>query len=69
MEISCLLEGCLVHVLALGFELDHAALDPYRQGQAAVGEALTAAEAAESMPQAGWRCWPIPRAIASPFNG
>ena len=25
MEISALLKGCLVHVLALGFELDHPA--------------------------------------------
>ncbi|MBM5788433.1 MAG: PHP domain-containing protein [Cyanobacteria bacterium M_DeepCast_200m_mx_001] len=44
MEISCLLEGCLVHVLALGFDLGHPALEPYRQGQAAVGEALQADE-------------------------
>ena len=53
MEISCLLEGCLVHVLALGFELDHSALDPYRQGQAAVGEALAAAEARRRIHAAG----------------
>ena len=29
MEISALLKGCLVHVLALGFELNHPALQPY----------------------------------------
>ena len=30
LEISCLLEGCLVHVLALGFEVGHRALHAYR---------------------------------------
>jgi predicted metal-dependent phosphoesterase TrpH len=42
VEISCLLEGCLVHVLALGFDCDHPALQPYCQGQAVVGELLQA---------------------------
>jgi hypothetical protein len=42
VEISCLLEGCLVHVLALGFGADHASLHPYLQGTAVVGEALRA---------------------------
>jgi hypothetical protein len=53
MEISCLLEGCLVHVLALGFELASPALDPYRQGQAAVGEALQASEVCRRIQGAG----------------
>ena len=44
IEISCLLEGCLVHVLGLGFDPDNAALEPYRQGQAPIGEALKASE-------------------------
>jgi predicted metal-dependent phosphoesterase TrpH len=44
LEISCLLEGCLVHVLALGFEAGHGALAPYRQGCAPVGAELRAAE-------------------------
>ena len=44
VEISCLLEGCLVHVLALGFELDPPSLDPYRQGRAPTGRLLQAAE-------------------------
>jgi predicted metal-dependent phosphoesterase TrpH len=44
VEISCLLEGCLVHVLALGFELDHPALEPYRQGRAPIGALLQAGE-------------------------
>jgi predicted metal-dependent phosphoesterase TrpH len=40
VEISCLLEGCLVHVLALGFGDDHPSLHPYLQGMAVVGPAL-----------------------------
>ena len=43
VEISCLLEGCLVHVLALGFEPGHPALQPYCQGAAPVGDLLQAA--------------------------
>ncbi len=53
MEISCLLEGCLVHVLALGFELCSADLAPYRQGQAAVGDALQATEVRRRIHGAG----------------
>ncbi|MCT0226356.1 PHP domain-containing protein [Synechococcus sp. CS-1328] len=40
VEISCLLEGCLVHVLALGFTPDHPALAIYLRGEAVVGPAL-----------------------------
>lgn len=40
VEISCLLEGCLVHVLALGFAADHSSLDPYLQGNSVVGDDL-----------------------------
>jgi len=39
-EISCLLEGCLVHVLALGFADHHPSLLPYLQRSAVVGPAL-----------------------------
>ena len=42
VEISCLLEGCLVHVLALGFGADHPSLLPYLQGRAVVGQGLQA---------------------------
>lgn len=42
VEISCLLEGCLVHVLALGFAADHPSLHPYLQGRSVVGRALRA---------------------------
>jgi predicted metal-dependent phosphoesterase TrpH len=53
VEISCLLEGCLVHVLALGFRQDHPSLEPYLQGNAVVGEALRAAAVVEAIQQAG----------------
>jgi len=53
VEISCLLESCLVHVLALGFEPGHEALEPYRQGQAPIGEALQAAAVVNRIHAAG----------------
>jgi len=53
VEISCLLESCLVHVLALGFEPGHEALEPYRQGQAPIGEALQAATVVDRIHAAG----------------
>jgi len=40
VEISCLLEGCLVHVLGLGINPDPGPLEPYLQGDSAVGPAL-----------------------------
>ena len=53
IEISCLLEGCLVHVLALGFEPGHGSLEPYRQGSAPVGPELHAAEVRRRIHDAG----------------
>ena len=53
VEISCLLESCLVHVLALGFEMNHAALEPYLQGAAAVGPALQAVNVVGCIHEAG----------------
>lgn len=53
VEISCLLEGCLVHVLALGFQRDHPALQPYLRGQSVVGKALQAAAVRDSIAEAG----------------
>ena len=52
-EISCLLEGCLVHVLALGFGEHHPSLEPYLQGQAVVGQALQASAVREAIHAAG----------------
>ena len=53
VEISCLLEGCLVHVLALGFGEEHGSLVPYLQGQAVVGEALQARAVCQAIHAAG----------------
>lgn len=53
VEISCLLEGCLVHVLALGFGDDHAALLPYLQGSAVVDAALRAEAVLAAIQAAG----------------
>ena len=53
MEISCLLSGCLVHVLALGFELNHPALRSYGRGDAPVGEALRIEAVVSAIHRAG----------------
>jgi predicted metal-dependent phosphoesterase TrpH len=53
VEISCLLEGCLVHVLALGFHRDHASLSPYLTGAAAHGAALRAEAVQAAVAAAG----------------
>lgn len=42
VEISALLDGCLVHVLALGFSAEHGSLSPYLDGVSQVGSALQA---------------------------
>jgi predicted metal-dependent phosphoesterase TrpH len=49
VEISCLLEGCLVHVLALGFGPEHDSLEPYLQGSAVVGAGLRAEAVLEAI--------------------
>jgi len=49
VEISCLLEGCLVHVLALGFGPQHDSLEPYLQGSSVVGPALRAEAVLEAI--------------------
>ena len=53
VEISCLLEGCLVHVLALGFGDQHLALTPYLQSRAVTGGALRASAVVDAIHQAG----------------
>jgi len=53
VEISCLLEGCLVHVLALGFADDHPSLHPYLQGAAVVGPDLQARAVVAAIRAAG----------------
>jgi len=53
IEISCLLNKCLVHVLALGFEIGHPALNPYVHGDAATGAALRADAVRRAIHEAG----------------
>ena len=53
VEISALLEGCLVHVLALGFRSPAPSLAPYLQGQAVVGPALRAEAVVAAIQEAG----------------
>jgi predicted metal-dependent phosphoesterase TrpH len=53
MEISCILRGCLVHVLALGFTPGDSALMPYTSGDAAVGAPLRAGEVCKAIHLAG----------------
>ena len=53
IEISCLLEGCLVHVLGLDFDPRAPDLEPYVQGQAPVGQALRAEQVVERLHGAG----------------
>lgn len=53
VEISALLEGCLVHVLALGFRDASPSLLPYLRGQALVGADLRAEAVVASIQEAG----------------
>jgi len=53
VEISALLEGCLVHVLALGFESPAPSLSPYLRGQAVVASALRAEAVVEAIRSSG----------------
>lgn len=52
-EISCLLETCLVHVLALGIDGHHPAMAPYLQGDTVSGPALQASAVVEAIQAAG----------------
>ena len=49
VEISALLDGCLVHVLALGFAEHHPSLEPYLQGNSQIGAALRAEAVLEAI--------------------
>ncbi len=53
IEISAILRGCLVHVLALGFIPGHRSLLPYTTGDAAVGAPLRAGEVCKAIHNAG----------------
>jgi len=49
IEITCLLKGCLVHVLGLGFDHKSIHLAPYIQQKAAIGTELLASTVVESI--------------------
>ncbi|MEB3233960.1 MAG: PHP domain-containing protein [Cyanobacteriota bacterium] len=49
VEISALLDGCLVHILALGYADHHPSLSPYLQGCSQVGAALRAEAVVEAI--------------------
>ena len=53
VEISALLDGALVHVLALGFAANHSSLLPYLQGVSQVGPALRAQAVVDAIHRAG----------------
>ncbi len=53
LEISCLLKGCLVHVLALGFEFGHRALHNYCQNNSPIGGSLQAKAVKAAIHEAG----------------
>ena len=48
-EVSCVLENCLVHVLALGYKPNHPAMAPYLKGDAVVGDKLNAASVVKAI--------------------
>ncbi|WP_320674669.1 PHP domain-containing protein [Prochlorococcus sp. MIT 1341] len=53
IEISCLLNKCLIHAIGLGFDRNHKALQPYIYKQAPIGEYLQARKVSESIHDAG----------------
>ena len=53
IEINCLLNGCLVHVLGLGFDIESKSLLPYTSGESAVGNYLQISEVVKAINSAG----------------
>ena len=52
IEITCLLKGCLVHVLGLGFDHKSKYLSPYIDNKSAIGNALLASTVVDSIHKA-----------------
>ena len=52
IEITCLLKGCLVHVLGLGFDHKSKYLSPYIDNKSAVGNELLASTVVDSIHKA-----------------
>ena len=53
IEINCLLKGCLVHLLGIGINVNSKALNPYIQGQSAIGNNLQARQVMNVIREAG----------------
>ena len=53
IEINCLLKGCLVHILGLGIDLNSNYLEPYTQGESAIGNYLQANSVSKAIKDAG----------------
>ena len=53
IEISCLLKGCLVHVLGIGIDVNSKSLLPYIQSESAFGDALQVRSVKNSIKEAG----------------
>ena len=52
IEITCLLKGCLVHVLGLGFDHKSKYLSPYIDNKSAIGNELLASTVVDSIHKA-----------------
>ena len=52
IEITCLLKGCLVHVLGIGFDHESKYLSPYIDNKSAIGNELLASTVVDSIHKA-----------------
>ncbi len=53
IEISALLNNCLVHILGLGFDISSPSLSPYINGESAIGSSLSAYSVITAIHDAG----------------
>ncbi|WP_320676845.1 PHP domain-containing protein [Prochlorococcus sp. MIT 1300] len=53
IEVSCLINKCLVHILGIGFNLRSSSLKPYVHGEAPTGEYLQGKTVVKSIHDAG----------------
>ena len=53
IEISCILNKCLVHILGYGFDINSRHMIPYLTGESPVGSALDASEVIKSIRLSG----------------
>ena len=69
IEITCLLKGCLVHVLGLGFDPGSKSLSPYIEHKSAVGKELLASNVVKSIHDAnGFAVLAHPARYKLPFD-